>query len=395
MSSYEPGPQIIEFNATADERQVFTRLEKRHKELQPFHGLAQLMAAPHPVRLAASPLAGPDAVILTCCEPRNRDQVLALIRAGVGTIGVYETLDSLGDRRLHNFLASYQSASSAHGGFGGGAAGAMMQALRQRTIQAPLYSLGDDLVDILDATDLGSDIPLEELQLPAPDLFIQLGIDRARAKHFLHNSQSGLHALEGAYVSRVADQAGRPFIEITLTGSPVGKSDLLDDAVEWASLEVHSGVTITEAIERAFTRSLSSVDPMESAMRQVEVRAHAESLRAMHELVVKAILFLGMPEAQMQPSDAGARARQALARAVSGAHRRKALKAASFSYDCIHVDAPQVLNALEPASGGVHRAGHLRRGHFRHQRHGPGLSLTKVKWIWPMLIGPTTVESSG
>lgn len=384
-------PLLGTLKPTDDEYRRLARLEKLQKEYEPFRQAPQLMAAPHPVRLAASPMARSDTVVLTCAEPRHQDKVRELMRSGVGNVALLDLLHSWGDRRIGRFLTMYEGATVIDGGFGGGVAGAVMQGALYEVAGGTLYSLSDDLVEMLDSTELG-DMPLEALELPVPNLYVQLGINRARARHHLYNPVSGQHALEGAYLSKVRHPDGRVFLEVTLTGSPIGKSDLLDDAVEWASLEVTPGLTVTDAIVEAYMKSVRGDDPATVAATQEALKSRAISRVSMLELVIKAVLFLQTSDARTTRSDAGTQARQALARAVSGAHRRKAVRASAFSYDCIMVEGPEPLTEEERAardSGGP-RSAHFRSGHFRHQRHGPGFSLTKVLWIRPTFVNPAT-----
>ena len=48
-------------------------------------------------------------------------------------------------------------------------------------------------------------------------------------------------------------------------------------------------------------------------------------------------------------------------------------------------------SARSESAGGTHASPHVhwRRGHWRHQAHGPKLSLRKDLWIEPMIIGAT------
>lgn len=372
---------------TREEERRLQQAAKALKDVERLLTEPAMMALPHPVRIAAVPGAGAPNLVMTASDPRHQKKLASLLREGLSTNGIFQTLSDLNDARLFGFLGLGMQAGS----FGNGPAGGMFQSARYELAGGRLYSFSDELVDILADTDLG-DVPLEELKLPHKNVYLQLGLNRLQSRFRLVNPESGLHALEGAYVSETTGLDGRPRLEVTFTGSPVGHTELLDDTVEWVSVLVEPNITAKEAALKSFLISEAGVEfPGEA-----ELRARAEYLGPILELVSKAILFIGMPQARIGSSNAGTVARQALARAVSGAHRRKAQKAAALAYDCILVDAPAPTpeEALQIERHGA-IAAHWRQAHFRHQRHGPQLSLSKVIWIPRTLINADQIGRAG
>lgn len=77
------------------------------------------------------------------------------------------------------------------------------------------------------------------------------------------------------------------------------------------------------------------------ASKEERLQQEALPFKRLTTLVAKCLFHLALPEATRMTSDAGAVAWAALDRAVSGARRRKAQKAAALAYDCVYVGAPE------------------------------------------------------
>lgn len=380
----------------AEEREV-AAMNKAMREAATWLDDPAIFKLAHPARLSATPATAPNITLMSIAEPRHQPLVRELLAKRVATIDVFQELERRGDRRLLAFYSMHTGTAEASGGFGNGAAGATAQALRFQTCAGRIYSFSDDLVQLLDRTKLGTDIPVSELKLPSqqPNIYIELGTVRDTAgRHALFNSESGYHALEGAYVSSVLDSAGNDCLEVTMTGSPVGHTELMDDAVEWVSMKATGQVTISQALTDAYTKSAGPEDAGAYFEDQARLLEQAKASAPRLELITKCILFLGLPEAVKTSILEGTEARNALARAQSGAHRRRAARILARSYDRILVEAPPTSASAEgPSKEGRTVGTHWRDGHFRNQRHGPGYSLTKVIWIRPMLINADAIAS--
>lgn len=395
------------YNMNRDEERLAERLEKQRREARATLDQPALYHAPHPVRCAADPAADSDWFLVSLCEARHKPAVLDMFRDGVATTGIYRRLVDLGDERIAGFNMLHGGSAEIFGGHGGGVSGCMMQRTRFVMTGAPIFTLSNELVQMLHRTKLNREVPLSELRLPCATLYLQLGTDRRASPLHLHNASSGMHLLEGAYVSRVRQLDGTDVLEFTLTGSPVDKTSLMDDAIEWISVYLDERRGLAEAIELAFTTPDRMFDDPRDWPAVRAAFADQDRLRGLaHEalepllLIAKALLFLSMPEALQRRDTSGTEARKALLRAQSGAHRRKAAKVAALSYDTTFIDLLQRTDDQLSPSGGrpnaIRHAGvaaHWRDGHLRAQRHGPGLSLTKVIWIRPVLVNADALAS--
>lgn len=368
---------------TKEEARIFDQAEKlRDVTWMDDPGVMRL---PHPARVAAVPVATPALMLMTLADPRHQNMVRDLMRRGAGTLSIYQALMDAGDHRIEAFNKMHSNAAATSGGFGSGSAGPTVHGIRFGLTGGRIYSFSDELVELLHRTKLSSDVPVEALSLPHPNIFIELGTDRSRSPFGLLNQESGLHAMEGAYVSATTDIEGEQFFEFTLTGSPTGHRECLDDAVEWVALRTSGHASLKQALHDAFTKPAYDQEPpddyFDNQARLVE-KVH-EALPKL-ELMAKCILFLGLDEAIKRDVLEIDSARKALARVQSGAHRRRAAKQLARSYDRVMVEAPPA-----PGDGPAERrtvGAHIREGHLRNQRHGPGFALTKVIWIRPTWV---------
>lgn len=359
----------------------------------------------HPVRCAAAPATSPAFTTIQLAEPRNQPLLKTMLAKQLATVDIFTRLTDEGDRRVFVFHELHTGAAAAAGGFGNGAAGPTVHALRFATCGGRVYSFTDDLVQQLHKTRLGTDVPLSELRLPHPNIYIELGTSRESAPLSLFHPESGEHPLEGAYISAVTNAAGEQCLEVTLTGSPIGRTELMDDAVEWVQMSAggtseHSLKSIADALVEAYTKPRTP-ELAESGYFDDQERLRDQAQRAIPklELIAKCILFLGMSEAIQRQVLEGTEAKKALMRAQSGAHKRRAARTAAKSYDRVVVSVAPEPELPEQQVGEVDAGGrtvstHWREPHMRMQRHGPGLSLTKLVWIRRVLVKPDGLAAS-
>lgn len=377
---------------TKDEVRVFDQAEKSMRDVT-WQDDPAVMRLPHPARVAVIPVATPSMMLVTVADPRHQPMVRDLMRQGAGTLAIYQALQAAGDQRIDAFTRMHATSAEHLGGFGSGSAGPTVQGIRFSVAGGRIYSFSDELVELLHRTKLSADVPVEALTLPQANIYIELGTDRSRSPFGLLNQESGLHALEGAYVSSTTDIDGESIFEFTLTGSPVGHRECLDDAVEWVSLRTSGRISLKQALHDAFTKPAHGHVPVDDYFEDQDrlVSKVHEALPKL-ELIAKCILFIGLDEAIKREVLEVDDARKALARTQSGAHRRRAAKHLARSYDRVQVDAPPT-----PESGDGDRrtvGTHLRDGHLRHQRHGPGNALIKVIWIRPTWVNAGAIGAS-
>ncbi len=269
-----------------------------------------------------------------------------------------------------------------------GNAYAGLLAIRQMVQPQPYFLLDDELVALLERTDLAEDIPLSMLALPYSRFYVEFG--RARASTLrLPNIESGMHILEGAYVEAGTNPDFGGGIYVMLTGSPIGKQGPLDDATQGIYLaQQRPDMSLQEALEWSFRKSAELVAGSE--YRPAPPEFMQPSLECL-VFLAKAILYLGLAEARRKNRPERSDFERAHAGLKSKAKKAKAMRRAAGLVDHILVSAPpapSLENGSLDAKAGTGRtvAAHWRRGHYRMQAHGPHMSLRKLIFLRPMLV---------
>lgn len=287
---------------------------------------------------------------------------------------------------LESFNLLALGSSSAPGNTEQGGFYGLLAWLRQQEFPAPVFRFTDELAHLLELTDIADDIPLSCLALPYPRFYLELGQAR-ELETAVPNVLSGDHVLEGAYVEAGWHHELGDCIYVTLTGSPVGKTGPVDDATLSLILDKSDiDAPLVEVIQTAFDREHKVA--REHGFTQSPDSFLPASVAAMR-LVVKALLYLNLPEARRVARTPRTELEKKLGQLKSGAKRAKLERRTGPVYDFIEVSAPPV-ESKEPSPEGSGRPGvraHWRRGHYRMQAHGPQYSLRKLTFIRPMLVG--------
>lgn len=267
---------------------------------------------------------------------------------------------------------------------------------------APVFQIDDDLVQALRLTDVSENIPVSMITPPFTLGYLELGTRRDTGC-FVHNTDTGQHPLEGAYISvsgsedRNSDGYGKR-ISIIFTGSPTRKH-IADDAylAHTILFQDESGkeLTVLESITRSLNNSSAWVSEHGLLERN---KTFYEGERETITLVIKALLFLNMKtfrkELVNERDDWLKKARATL----NKAKQRKYMQKANVSTNKIIIrpqadlseGTKQGIRALTDSKVAVH----LRRGHLRNQVHGPGRADRKIIWIEPTLVGMAADGSS-
>lgn len=389
--------RLSQQEAQRRQRELTREYDRVRKDLASCATDPAIMRLAHPLRALASASTQPKFILAGTVGVAFEDATIQRLREGLTTNSLWLELEAAG---AHQFLQFIQlNASGSDGGFSGGSSGAMFQAMRYMHAGGAMFTIDDALLPLLMLTDIDLDVPITDVRLPYPNIYIEFGRDRSRmpAELALHNSMSGEHAFEGAYVSRTVDKEGGAHLEVTMTGSPSGHKELGDDAVEWLSLHQSEGLTIHDALYGAFEKATPMIGSSQAqlddfkrlALEHREIVAPKMSKRL--ELILKALLYIDLKEARRQTVTERSDAQKAWARTQSGAHRRKALRQLMRAQDTILVLPPEVTEGRQEgafdADADPHSMmPHWRRGHFRRQRHGAALAFTKVVWISPKLV---------
>lgn len=257
--------------------------------------------------------------------------------------------------------------------------------LRQFVAPAPFFRIDDHLCELLLHTDLDEDIPVEVLKAPYPRFYVEFGSRRDLPLH-VPNDMTGMHVAEGAYVEFGVRRDAGPGFYVVFTGSPLGKSNALDDATHSMFLRMSDGVTVKQAIEESYR--LGNQYAQEYGFRTASDDTLAPA-RVLLNFLAKVLLYINLPEARRTLHADKTEHLKSIAGLKSTSKKNKAARRGKALVDYILVTAP-------PAAGGIQQpdvseAGrsvktHWRRGHYRMQAYGPEHSLRKLAFIRPTLV---------
>lgn len=360
----------------------------------------RLMRLPHPIRVDAAAGSPFDTALLANLG------LLAAVRP-------YLTDAATPTEWIINHVPGMRQLAMAHLGLPGATnLGVFMLVMTRARLRAhgdPMLEVSAPLQALLAQTDVQHGLPVRFFRSPQTLFYLVLARPNPlRVPHRL----SGLHECEGAYIGTYAlpphhellahprrTQAlgldpAKPTraIELLITGSPVGKANVLDDASQDFLLLIQDededlGAVLARHIAFFTTPEASyhgagPVDPGEVAMIQPVVGELA-----------KVLLYLNLAEAERTPRLERRDLERRLRRfGKLTAKRRERLAGA---YDRILIGPPAM--GATPAATGADAATdaggptrtvrpHWRRGHFRRIPYGEGLRETRIGWIRPTLV---------
>lgn len=300
-----------------------------------------------------------------------------------------DILAQLMDEPGHKSLGSLvQALAQGEGTTEMGSAFSLMLYLRQTISPQPHFLIEDSLLEMLEHTDIADDVPVSLLQLPFPRCYVELGRSRHCHAH-VPNPASGLHVLEGAYLEMADSPQKGPGLYVMLTGSPLGHDNAMDDAT--SSLFVPTRdlqQPLRDALAQA--RAQSGALATQLGLRPSPQEYFEHEVDAL-KLLVKALLYINLPQARKQQKAALTEALAAAHSKKNPAKRARALRAARGLSDYILVSASDTpTRSGQPGHRGV--KAHWRRGHYRMQRYGVQLSLQRLIFVQPTLVGETAVQ---
>lgn len=272
--------------------------------------------------------------------------------------------------------------------------GAMPVLFAMRHIHAPyrIFRLEDGLTELLDATDVAEDIPLDFLKMPFNRFYLELGTKRS-IPYVVPNDMSGDHVLEGAYFEQGVHPEFGKGLYVLMTGSPLGKSGTEDDATQgiFLPLENTDGMTLHNAIGTAYDRATAAARDAGLILPM----GQDDSQRNM-VLLCKALLYISMPEVRRTVNLKFTELQKRLMAVKSSAKQAKLLRKEGRVADEILIHAPAAVpGGAGAGAGGDGVAPAWRRGHFKNQPHGPQWSLRKLIFVAPYLIHANAEGDAG
>ncbi len=355
----------------------------RTKDIEPVTDHA-VLSLPHPARVAAylghfpemlRKLIGPE---WAAVQRELQDDSLALPE-------VVRRL--MHENDLPNFAGILRYTVGMPGGTEEGGPIGMLAYLRQEVRPAPHFLIADELVSLLEHTDIAQDLPLSMMNIPFKRFYLELGRAR-KCSATIPNILSGDHIFEGAYVERGHHAEGE-MLYIVLTGSPLGKADAGDDATLSMALPlVNPERPIYEVLMTAYQRARNDAMP---TGQQVSPQAWTDDAFAAVMLLAKALLYIGLPGTRREMHPEKTEAEKTLAGLKSTAKRNKAQRRLSRAYDYILIGPqPEHNRSAQGLARDVNVSAHWRRGHYRLQAHGPQHALRKLLFIEATLVGANT-----
>jgi hypothetical protein len=269
-----------------------------------------------------------------------------------------------------------------------GAAFATLDYLRFKALKRPHFVVDDDLVELLELTDIAEDIPVSYLTPPFQGLYLELGQSRTHSLT-IANVTTGDHLLEGAYIEQGMHQNGRQSLHVLLVGSPVGKSGPLDDATQSLVFDLSDpDRSLAEVLSEQFEQAVALSKAAGLRATPVEFRAQAMTAVLM---MAKVLLYLNLPDVRRTLHANRTAAEKDLARLKSTGKKAKAARRIGKLYDYVLVSSsptpPSSATIPDTGKGQVRTVkGHWRRGHLRMQAHGPQHSLRRLTHIRPVLV---------
>lgn len=294
-----------------------------------------------------------------------------------------------------------------------GALDTTMTPLLHHLRQGRDFQIDDRLLAGLRLTDIGREAPTSWFRLPYSDVFIEFGAKRDLPLS-VHHRASGAHRLEGVYIHEAqSDRAwdahpdivrklgldlSRPrrVLNFLFIGSPLEHNGVLDDASLTFALilqETQESRPLMEVLEEQLNAYIELAQKNAAqGNSSFDVIEHNDIVLAM-DLLAKCVLYLNTNSVRLELREERKALEDRLSKVKSGKKRAKLERRVARAYDHVLVTADWGADTAstkgERARGPV-RA-HWRRGHFRHQRYGPGRKKTRLTWIQPVLVNPGTL----
>jgi hypothetical protein len=285
--------------------------------------------------------------------------------------------------RLRHVLSM---SSQMEGGTEVGNSYAALLYLRQTMHPQPYFVIDDDLVQLLENTDIADDIPVSMLNVPYDRFYMELGKKRISSL-VIPNVQSGDHVLEGFYCEKGVHPTMGDGLFFLITGSPLGKTEPMDDATHSTFLSTKNpDATIREALADTFARGRAV--SVKHGLRETPATYLTTAFDSMMYLT-KVMLYLGLSEARRAVHNDKSEWTKKTRSLHSPAKKGKAERRGRALVDHILISAPPALPADPAVTAGMSGRSvkaHWRRGHYRMQAYGVQLSQRRLIFIRPALV---------
>jgi hypothetical protein len=262
-----------------------------------------------------------------------------------------------------------------------------------------IFQVEKRLDELLAVTDIGSTAPIEYFRLPFRTVYFHFGANGGGLQ--IHARTVGTSPLLGCYATELnlteETPETKPFLqwagpngelscfEVTFVSRPI--RSIADHGFSFMRLYVGlkmEGMTVEEVLRLNFEvyeqQGCSQATP-EEREQLIQGVTH----------LAKVLLQINVEGTELK-EDRGESTLAARLKAVGSKKQAKLERRLERTYDHILITHDFTRTHRSEGQGVRTVRGHWRRGHFRHQPHGPGRTLIKLKWIFPMWVGEAPQE---
>lgn len=246
-------------------------------------------------------------------------------------------------------------------------------------LNGTIIQLSDTMVEMLEQTDIGTDIPVSSINMPYEAVYFEFGRQRDHALMV-----DPKYVMEGVYAIKreIKDPESEYefMMDLLFVGSPVSSGRLDVDSCFLVPMYFRTAeITVAQALDEVL--KFERINPDETPEMVVN------RLRPALEMFIKSVLITGGDQSLKSHSNELSEVRQQIERA--GASKKgKLIRQSARKYDRIVVDVDAPAKKAIAEAEGTDRTlkVHWRRGHLRNQAHGEGHKLRKTVWIQPILV---------
>ncbi len=279
------------------------------------------------------------------------------------------------------------------------------------------FEMNPPLVEMLDMTDVGEKTPCHFMRTPFETIFVEY-----KTRTAVFNEVSGDHAIEGFYLNEhilpeesligeydniknnnsglmmlgyhiengyiTLDGGDVRLFEIMITGTPLGKEHITDDASFSFSLMIQNNdLTVSNVITHHlnYYQQLQGTDDISGIEFKSITERQQNDFSNYINIVAKTLLYLNSSKSERKEIKEADEIKKQIKRTINKAKQRKLYTKLRKAVNRIVIGSNITKSTTSGGQGRTVKT-HWRRGYLKHQRHGKSFSLTKLIFIEPTLI---------
>ena len=276
----------------------------------------------------------------------------------------------------------------------------LLHPYKYRSMKGNILTTSNEIDKLLEATDIGDDIPLSYLRPPFKSCYIEFTEERCSSLH-MYNEESGDHILEGVYISEtvihpdteemnayslhpIVDQSKElRVLDLMFTGSPLGKSSNSDDSLRVQSLMIHQDNTTINSQLKFIEEQYGSDSDFANDLPYLS--------KALNHMA-KVLLFINSKQYRDTAFNERSEIEKKIKSLKSPGKLKKYEKKLRRTYNRVIIKPEDnvvysSVNEIAHSHKSSPKKAHWRKGHFRMQPYGPGAEKRKVIFIEPRIVG--------